>query len=81
MKKKRKNYTFLAFAMYFVAVVIIACVVLKIFPEPMLLISVFCIALGGTMAGVQANNDFNAEVAERERKRDERRKKRRERRL
>lgn len=78
--KKRRNYAFLSIAMYFVAVVVIVCTMIGVFPIYSLLGAVFCVALGGTLSGAQANIDFNNEVAERERLREERREKRRSRR-
>ena len=46
----------------------------------MLMVSVFCIALGGTLSGAQFNREFNEQVEERRRKNEERRDIRRRRR-
>ncbi len=79
--KKRKNYFFLAMVLYATAAVVVAMSLLGKIPMISLLGAVFCIALGGTLSGVQANREFNDEIEERRRAATERRKSRRNRRI
>ncbi len=48
--------------------------------QMMLMVSVFCIALGGTLSGMQFNKEFNEQIEERRRRNEERRDRRRRRR-
>jgi len=80
LKKKRRSYNFLIWLLYLAAVVIMIAVFFGNANPAMLIISVFCIALGGTLSGAQFNREFNEQVEERRRKNEERRQNRRKRR-
>ena len=80
MKKKRRSYNLLIWLLYLAAVVIMIALSFGNAHPAMLMVSIFCIALGGTLSGAQFNREFNEQVEERRRKNEERRDRRRRRR-
>ncbi|MGN0689573.1 MAG: hypothetical protein ACI4KH_04030 [Oscillospiraceae bacterium] len=81
MKKKRRSYNFLIWILYITAVLLMLAVFLGKAEQFMLFISVFCIALGGTLSGAQFNREFTEQTEERRRKNAEKRQERRKRRI